>query len=146
MTPMRRLLPFLCASAAVLALQACAGVAGAGLAGAGVTQPVKQGSFQLLPRQSIDLAPGIALAYDSVSDSRCPPDVQCMWAGQLSYQFALKTPDSAEVFSLGPGRPEYTSPALHGMRIVLDIQAIPSPRTAQAVPVPQAVALRVLGQ
>jgi hypothetical protein len=99
-----------------------------------------------VPHQTVDLGPGVALAFDSVNDSRCPPDVQCIWAGTLSYQFALKTPESAEVFTLGPGRPEYTSPALHGARIVLDEQAIPPARASLAAPVPHAVSLKVVNQ
>jgi hypothetical protein len=136
MTPPCRLLPLLIASS--LVLQACAATA--------EVQQMRQGSFQLVPHQTVDLGPGVALAFDSVNDSRCPPDVQCIWAGTLSYQFALKTPESAEVFTLGPGRPEYTSPALHGARIVLDEKAIPPARASLAAPVPHAVSLKVVNQ
>jgi hypothetical protein len=138
MMPPRRLLSLLCATASALVLQACAAD--------GQALQMKPGSFQLVPHQTVDLGPGIALAYDSVNDSRCPPGVQCMWAGTVSYQFALKTPDSAEVFTLGPGKAEYTSPALHGARIVLDVQAIPPARVSQAAAAPHAVSLKVLSQ
>jgi hypothetical protein len=137
MTPPRRLLSLFCAIASALVLQACAATA---------EVQMRQGSFQLVPHQTVDLAPGVALAFNSVSDSRCPPDVQCIWAGTVSYQFALKTPDAAEVFTLGPGKAEYTSPALHGARIVLDEQAIPPARAAQAAPVPHAVSLKVVNR
>jgi hypothetical protein len=134
----RRLLSLFCATAISLAVAACAAP--------GQPQQMKQGSFQLMPHQSVDLAPGVALAYDSVNDSRCPPDVKCIWAGKLSYLFALKTPDSAETFSLGPDQPEYTSPALHGARIVLDTQVIPAPKASQAAAAPHPVTLKVIGQ
>jgi hypothetical protein len=138
MTLPRRLLSLLCATTLALSVAACAAP--------GQAQQMKQGSFQLVPRQSVDLAPGVALAFDKVDDSRCPPDVKCIWAGKLSYTFALKTPESAEVFTLGPDRPEYTSPALHGARIVLDTQAIPAPRPSQAAAAPHPVMLKVIGQ
>jgi hypothetical protein len=138
MTLPRRLLSLLCATTLSLAVAACAAP--------GQPQQMKQGSFQLMPRQSVDLAPGVALAYNSVNDSRCPPGVQCIWAGKLSYLFALKTPESSEVFSLGPDQPEYTSPALHGARIVLDTQAIPQAAPPQAKAAPHPVMLKVIGQ
>jgi hypothetical protein len=138
MTLPRRLLSLLCASTLALAVAACAAP--------GQTQHMKQGSFQLVPHQSVDLAPGVALALNSVDDSRCPPDVKCIWAGKLSYTFALKTPESTEAFTLGPDHPEYTSPALHGARIVLDTQAIPAARPSQAAAAPHPVTLKVIEQ
>jgi hypothetical protein len=135
MTLPRRILPALCASALALTLGACAS--------AGPAHRMNQGSFHLLPQQSVELAPGATLTYDSVSDSRCPPDVKCIWAGTLTYQFRLATLEATEAFALGPARPEYTSPALHGARIVLDHQAIPPARPSQAAPVPHAVTLKV---
>jgi hypothetical protein len=142
MTPLRRPLSLPLAFAMALAVSACAAPGGA--------QQMRQGSFQLVPHQVADLAPGVALAYDKVNDSRCPPDVQCMWAGTVSYLFSLKTPESAEVFELSPAKPEYTSPALHGARIVLDQQAIPPVRPAQAAqaaaPAPHPVTLKLVNQ
>ncbi|TFW28733.1 hypothetical protein [Massilia horti] len=135
MTLLRRLLPSTCAIVTALVVAACATPG---------ESKMKEGSFQLLPLQAVDLAPGIALAYDNVSDSRCPPDVRCMWAGKLSFEFSLKTPDGNEAFSLSPEQPTYISPALHGARIVLDTQAVPPPRASQAAPAPTPVTLKVL--
>ncbi|MFL6675557.1 MAG: hypothetical protein ACJ8LG_19955 [Massilia sp.] len=135
MTLLRRILPALSASALALALAACAS--------AGPTPPMKQGSFRLLPQQSVELAPGATLTYDSVSDSRCPPDVKCIWAGKLAYQFSLKTPEATEAFALGPGQLQYSSPALHGASVVLDEHAIPPARASQAAPAAHAVTLKV---
>jgi hypothetical protein len=137
MTLLRRSLSLPCAAALALAVAACAAPP--------PPQQVRQGSFHLAPHQGLDLGPGVALAYNSVTDSRCPPDVQCISAGKLSYQFALKTPEAAEVFSLSPEQPEYTSPALHGARIVLDTQVVPA-RAARGAATPQAVTLKVIGQ
>jgi hypothetical protein len=135
MTLPRRILPALSASTLALTLGACAS--------AGPAHRMNQASVHLLPQQSVELAPGATLTYDSVSDSRCPPDVKCIWAGTLAYQFSLTTPGATEAFALGPARLEYTSPALHGARIVLDDQAIPPARPSQAAPAPHAVTLKV---
>jgi hypothetical protein len=139
MTLPRRFLSLPCAATLAMAVAACA-------APSQQPQQVKQGSFQLAPHQGLDLAPGVALAYNSVNDSRCPQAVQCIAAGKLSYQFALKTPQSAEVFSLSPEQPVYTSPALQGARIVLDTQALPAARAAPGAATPQVVTLKVIGQ
>ena len=136
MTLPRRILPLPCALALALTLGGCAS--------AGPPQ-MKPGSLQLVPQQSVELAPGTTLTYDSVSDSRCPPDVKCIWAGKLSYQFTLKGPGASDSFSLGPDKLEYTSPALPGAHVVLDEKAIPAARASQAAPVPHPVTLKVSG-
>jgi hypothetical protein len=79
--------------------------------------------FRLQPEQRVRLASGPTLSYDSFSDSRCPREVKCIWAGELSYQFTLRD-GGAESFSLNPARPAYAPAALHGKRIVLDLAAI----------------------
>jgi hypothetical protein len=123
------------AAAAAVALAACAGPR----AGAQVNET----SFSLVPHQSVPIAPGATLTYDSVSDSRCPPGMKCIWAGKLSYQFRLQSGNTVETFALGPDQPTYTSPALGGARIELDKAAIPPPAKAQAEPEAQSVTLRV---
>lgn len=99
--------------------------------------------FHLLPHESIDLATGVTLTYDSISDSRCPPDVKCIWAGKLSYQFTLKSGRATEQFALGPGQSSFAPAALHGQRVVLDESAIPPARQAQAAPADHPVTLKV---
>jgi hypothetical protein len=136
MTLFRRILPSLCAVALAPTLGGCASAG---------PPPMKPGSLRLVPQQSVELAPGTTLTYDSVSDSRCPPDVKCIWAGKLSYQFTLKGPGASDTFSLGPDKLEYTSPALHGAHVVLDDKAIPPARAAQATPAPHPVTLKVSG-
>jgi hypothetical protein len=136
MTLSRRILSSLCAVALALTLDGCASAG---------PQQMKASSLQLVPHQSVELAPGTTLTYDSVSDSRCPPDVKCIWAGKLSYQFTLKGPAASDSFSLGPDQLEYTSPALHGARVVLDEKAIPAAHASQAAPEPHPVTLKVSG-
>lgn len=85
------------------------------------------GSYRLQPAQRATIGAGATLTYDSFSDSRCPPGVNCIWAGELVYRFRLATPKVAESFSLTPAKPVYVSQALNGARITLDTQALPAP-------------------
>jgi hypothetical protein len=137
MTLSHRIPPPLCVAVFALTVGGCASAG---------PQQMKQGSLQLDPQQSVELAPGTTLTYDSVSDSRCPPDVKCMWAGKLSYRFTLHAPGASETFALGPDQPDYTSPALHGAHIVLDDKAIPAARASHAGPAAHPVTLKVSGQ
>jgi hypothetical protein len=100
---------------ALLGLAACAGA------------PLKDGVYPLQPHQRVALSGNTTLTYDSFSDSRCPPGVQCIWAGELVYRFRLATPKVAESFSLTPAKPVYVSQALGGTRIALDTQTLPAP-------------------
>jgi len=131
----RRLLLLSSVIALALALGACT-----------VAPPNRQAGlapFNLLPHERIDLASGVTLTYDSLSDSRCPPDVKCIWAGKLSYQFTLTSGGASEPFALGPGQSTYAPAALPGQRIVLDEAAIPPARQSQAAPVDHPVTLKV---
>lgn len=90
--------------------------------------PIKSATYVLRPEQSVDIANGVTLRYDSYSDSRCPPNTQCIWAGRLMFRFVLDTPDGTEDLTLGPDQPQAAPAALHGARIALDASAIPSAR------------------
>ena len=73
--------PFL--PAALVLLAACSTVAGEGRA-----VPTGQ-AFELRPGETVALAGGGSLRYERlVNDSRCPPDVQCIWAGDAEVAFA----------------------------------------------------------
>jgi gamma-glutamyltranspeptidase/glutathione hydrolase len=76
------------------------------------------------------LARGLVLTYDSYSDSRCPANARCVWAGRLIFRFLIDGPAGVEEFTLGPDQPTATPAALHGARITLDTSAIPPARTA----------------
>jgi hypothetical protein len=135
MTPFRRLLPWLPVFAVSLALSACASNGG----GAAPSD----GPLRLMPHDSATLAPGVTLTYDSVSDSRCPPGVKCIWAGRLDYRFTLKSGNTVETFALAPDKASHASPLLPGTRIELDTSAVP-PATQPAVAADQhAVAIRL---
>jgi hypothetical protein len=59
-------------AAALLGLAACA------------TAPIHDATYVLKPQQTLDLARGLTLTYDSFSDSRCPANVRCVWPSASS--------------------------------------------------------------
>jgi hypothetical protein len=108
---------------ASIALQGLAGCAGA---------PLKDGTYPLQPHQRVALSSNTVLTYDSFSDSRCPPNARCIWAGRLSFQFVLDGPGGTEEFSLGPDQLSATPKSLHGARVALDPSSIPPARASFA--------------
>jgi hypothetical protein len=92
--------------------------------------PPQDAVYPLRPEQSVVLAHGLVLTYDSFSDSRCPANTRCVWAGRLIFRFLIDGPDGVEEFALGPDQPTATPAALHGARVVLDTSAIPPARAA----------------
>lgn len=87
--------------------------------------------ISLTEHQSVMVAPGAILTYDSVNDSRCPPDVHCVMAGKVVYSFTLKQGDTLEHFTLTPAEPAFASDALGGKRIIL-ADAAPPPKARLA--------------
>jgi len=102
-----------------------------GLAGCAAA-PLKDGIYPLQPNQRVALSGTTTLTYDSFSDSRCPANARCIWAGRLSFQFVLDGPDGREEFSLGPDQLAATPKSLHGARVALDPASIPPIRTTNA--------------
>src|SRR5690606_11116654 len=105
--------------ASSLALAGCNSVAsgnadapGTGRAANGNT--IADGStFDMRPCQSVTLADGSALGCERlVNESRCMPDVQCVWAGDAEVAFTWKPVNGpAEAFSLHTGK----EPTRHAM-------------------------------
>ena len=87
--------------------------------------------FPLTEHQAATVAPGAVLTYDSVNDSRCPPDVHCVVAGKVVYSFTLKLGDTLEHFTLTPGAPAYTSAVLQGRQVAL-AETAPPPKAKDA--------------
>jgi hypothetical protein len=94
------------------------------------TPPPQDAVYPLRPEQSVALGRGIVLTYDSYSDSRCPANTRCIWAGRLMFRFLIEGPDGVEEFTLGPDQPTAAPAALHGARVTLDTSAIPPARAA----------------
>jgi hypothetical protein len=100
------------------------------LAGCATAPPLHEGVYPLRPEQSVDLGHGLVLTYDSFSDSRCPANTRCIWAGKLMFRFLVDGPDGVEEFTLGPDQPAAAPAALHGAHVILDTSAIPPARAA----------------
>lgn len=113
--------PSLAALAAAVSMPILAGCA---------APPPQDAVYPLRPEQSVVLARGTVLTYDSYSDSRCPANTRCVWAGRLIFRFLIDGPNGAEEFTLGPDQPTATPASLHGARITLDTSAIPPARAA----------------
>ena len=117
-------LPFLAAVVATVSMLILAGCA---------TPPPQDAVYPLRPEQSVVLARGTVLTYDSFSDSRCPANTRCIWAGRLIFHFQLDGPNGVEEFTLGPDQPTATPASLHGARVTLDTSAIPPARAASTL-------------
>jgi len=63
-------------------------------------------TFHMRPGQSVRLADGSTLRYERLAnDSRCMPDVQCVWAGDAEVAFTWKPANGpAEAFTLHTGK------------------------------------------
>ncbi|MES2756457.1 MAG: hypothetical protein V4693_03710 [Pseudomonadota bacterium] len=72
----------------------------AGCAGTPLEQPLRAGSFPLVPQQAVALSASVSVRYDGFTDSRCPPGALCIWAGKVSYNFVLTSKAGAEKFAL----------------------------------------------
>jgi hypothetical protein len=103
------------------------------------------GVYPLQPEQTVTLAPGTTLTYDSFSDSRCPANTQCIWAGRLILRFIVDGPGGREEFSLGPDQAVAAPSVLHGALVALDLRALPPARAGvgSRAAGPLAVTLRI---
>lgn len=89
-------------------------------------------SATLLPQRSVDVAPGTTLRYDGAADSRCPPDVRCITAGEIRYQFTLTGVAGAETFGLTKAAPAFDANTYKGMRVTLGQTVEPPLRPSTA--------------
>jgi len=94
------------------------------------TPPPPDAVYPLRPEQSVVVARGLVLTYDSFSDSRCPANTRCIWAGRLIFRFLVDGPDGVEEFTLSPDQPVAMPEALHGACVTLDTSVIPPARAA----------------
>ena len=98
-------------------------------------------TLTLLPQHSVAVGPDTTLRYDGVNDSRCPPGVKCVWAGELAYMFTLTGVSGKESFALTAAKPSFAASAVAGLQVTLGENALPpvqpanAPAPAPAVPV-----------
>ncbi len=86
-------------------------------------------SVTLQAERTATIAPNTTLRYDGVADSRCPPGMKCVWAGELAYKFTLTTSAGNEMFGLTADKPAFDLTSLPGTRITLG-QSITPPVAA----------------
>ena len=111
----------LVAGALFALLAACTGMAATPASAGGEAMIADGATFTLQPGATVVLADASTLRYIGlVNDSRCPPDVQCIWAGdaeiELAWQPSAGVP--ARTFSLHTGRGD-KSAALGARHVVL---------------------------
>jgi hypothetical protein len=83
-------------------------------------QTLSQATYTMQPGDSVPVGPEpITLRYERANDSRCPPGVQCIWAGTISYEFTLIASAATEAFALTPEKPGFSSSLVPGVRISL---------------------------
>jgi hypothetical protein len=121
-------------------------VAGACLASAcaatATEEAVKPSHITLLPEQSAAID-GATLRYERAADSRCPPGVRCIWAGELAYHFTLQAGGASEAFVLRAEQPRHVSPLRRGLAISLGKFEPPPVSAEGAAPAVHAVELEV---
>ncbi len=93
-------------AALALSLAACSSVASSGDAGSGGARIADGATFQMTPGEVVTLADASTLRYERVTnDSRCAPDVQCVWAGDAEVAFTWRSSGGGrDAFSLHTGR------------------------------------------
>ena len=91
-------------------------------------------SATLLPQRTVAVGPAATLRYDGAADSRCPPDVRCVTAGEISYKFTLSGAAGTESFDLTKAKPAFEACTFKGVRVALGQTAEPPlcPSTASA--------------
>lgn len=97
----------LVAVAFCMLLGACSGIAATPAGTGGDPMISDDATFTLQPGATVTLADASHLRYVGiVNDSRCPPDVQCIWAGDAEVALAWQAPGNAPAhdFSLHTGR------------------------------------------
>ncbi len=64
-------------------------------------QPTADASLALKPGQSATFNGSAKLHYIRViNDSRCPPDVQCVWAGEVTIELMLESGKENQTFTI----------------------------------------------
>jgi hypothetical protein len=114
-------------AARTIALFAAATLIGVtGCASADAPPAPRSRSVHVAEHQTVELAPAVSLRYDSVVDSRCPQNVQCVVAGKVSHSFVLASKGGDEVFTLDREGAKFDSTSVPGMTIVLARDPVPA--------------------
>ena len=90
-------------------------------------------TLTLLPHQAAPLGRQASVRVDRVEDSRCPPAVQCVWAGLLRYHLTLLGGAAPERFTLDQRAPSFASRQIPGLTVALTDPAQSSKAVTVAV-------------
>lgn len=92
-------------------------------------------AFQLGIQQQV-IVDGLTIQFLGISeDSRCPADVQCVWAGQVSARFQVSsntTPATEVLLSEGAGTDAQPTTTVDGYQIQLD-EVTPYPNSQNPI-------------
>lgn len=107
-------------------------------------KPDASGRVTLAVSGQAEVAPGLVLTLERVvSDSRCPVDVNCVWAGEIRVALSLERPQTEaprHEFELSSTAPKAT---VLGLAFEL-LGALPEPRSTAKIALPDyRVALRI---
>lgn len=92
--------------------------------------------------QSAGIAPATTLRFDRiVSDSRCPADVQCVWAGEVRVALTLSSPSGSTSFELAGATAN--SATVQSFLIEMADFGPCEPGPAKAAPTAECVSLRI---
>ena len=116
---------------AIAAVSLLAGCAAAPSAATAKDQPMNT-SVTLQQEGSVAVGPTSTLHYDGVADSRCPPGVQCVRAGELAYKFTLTSAAGKEMFGLTAAKPAFDASGVPGLTIALGTNPEPKVQPANA--------------
>lgn len=111
------------ALAAAALLAGCASSPTAAITPATKEQPMNA-NVTLQPERTVAVGPS-SLRYDGVQDSRCPPNMNCVWAGELAYKFTLSGPAGQEMFGLTAAKPAFVATTVPGVTIALSQADMP---------------------
>lgn len=108
---------------AIAAATLLAGCATSPSASPSKEQPMSS-NVTLQPERTTPVGPS-TLRYDGAEDSRCPPGMKCVWAGELAYKFTLNGPAGQEMFGLTAAKPSFASATVPGATIALGQSDMP---------------------
>ncbi len=129
------------ALAAATLLAGCSSAPTAATAPTDKEQPMNT-SVTLQPERSVAVGPS-SLRYDGVADSRCPPNMKCVWAGELAYKFTLSGPAGQEMFGLTAAKPSFAATTVPGATIALGQSDMPPVAAAGAAAIAHPVTVTI---
>lgn len=94
--------------------------------------PAAARTLVLAVGQSVVVSPSMVLRVDQVvGDSRCPSDVTCVWAGEVTIALSLEFGSDSQAFRLSDSAKSVT---VQGLRFTL-LSVEPYPRSDSSIPV-----------